>query len=54
MSGTITYDGNYQVGGGTLYLNYSDGSNKNYGVQFDGQTLYLDGTPYAWAGENCP
>ena len=53
LSGTITYDGNYQVGGGALYLNYSDGSNKTYGIQFDGQNLVLDGTPYAWAGENC-
>jgi hypothetical protein len=49
----MTYDGNYEVGGGKLYLNYSDGTNKVHGVQFDGQNLYLDGSRYAWAGETC-
>jgi hypothetical protein len=52
-SGSITYDGNYEVGGGKLYLNYSDGTNKVHGVQFDGQNLYLDSSRYVWAGETC-
>jgi hypothetical protein len=55
VSGSITDSGQYQVSGGQLTLQYSDGTTKTYPLQTSGNSVVIiDGSStYAYAYATC-